>query len=287
MKINSEAAKSNKIAKRRKGTIKAKSEFFRSARYGLTLQEHRIVYYAILAGQQTGKPFEPVTLSVKEFIELFGVRGGNYYHEIRRISSTITKKIVEVFYQDDNGMHYMAAPWLIAVKYHAKTGTVDITPNPELKPFFEGKPFSSTEYYYLLKFTSQYAERLYELLKSMPYHKKTVVDFDLEDLATKLAVPPSYRKDYKDLRVRVLEPAVSDINEYTDLDVGIRVKRGLHNKVDTVFFSVTKKNVPKLADRVESGEFTPPLSEEEQIIAMREHIGIELAGQLALDVGDN
>jgi plasmid replication initiation protein len=281
MKKDPAVIESQKIVKRKKGVIKARSEFFRSARYGLTLQEHRIIYYAILAGQQDSKPFEPVELTVSAFKELFEVSGNDYYKELRKLSKKLVGKSVEVVYKDDDGQHLKQAAWLSDITYHTRTGTVTITPNPALKPFFEGKPFSTSEYYFLIKFTSQYAERLYELLKSLDH--KTIIDFDPADLAQRLAAPPSCRNRFNNFLARVLEPAIKDINEFTDLDVDMREKRGLYNKVDTIFFSVNKKKVPKLADRVERGEFRPPLSDEEQAIVMSELLDGELPGQLTLE----
>jgi plasmid replication initiation protein len=288
MKQDPAAAKSKKIAKRKKGIIKAKSEFFRTARYGLTLQEHRIIYYAVLKGQQDGTPFAPVTLPVQDFMELCELKGHSTYDNVRRASKKLIGKSVEVVFKDQDGPHLLQAPWLKAVKYNSKQGSVTITPNDELKPFFEGKPFSTTEYYFLIKFTSQYAERLYELLKSLNH--KAVVDFDVDDLAERLAAPDSCKKNYANLFARVLDPAIKDINEFTDLDVELREKRGRYNKVSTVFFSVIQKKVPKLADRVERGEFRPPLSEEEQTSFMRELLGgdfpeQQLEGQLSLEDG--
>lgn len=286
MKKDPAAIEANKIKRRKKGVIKAKSEFFRAARYGLTLQEHRIIYYAILVGQQDGKPFEPVELTVMAFKELFEVSGNDYYKELRKLSKKLIGRSVEVVYKDQDGQHLMQAAWLSNITYHAKTGTVTITPNPALKPFFEGKPFSTSEYYFLIRFTSQYAERLYELLKSLD-HKK-IMDFDVDDLAQRLTVPPSYRKNYTDLKRFALDPAIKDINEFTDLDVDLREKRGQYNKVTTVFFYVTKKKVPKLAERVERGEFWPPLSDAEQELVILEVLGEdssdeEIPGQLNLD----
>ena len=289
MKKDPAVIEANKISRRKKGVIKAKSEFFRAARYGLTLQEHRIIYYAILAGQQDGKPFEPVELTVVAFKELFEVSGNDYYKELRKLSKKLVGRSVEVVYKDESGQHLLQAAWLKGINYNAREGSVTITPNDMLRPFFEGKPFSTSEYYFLIRFTSQYAERLYELLKSFD-HKK-MVDFDVDDLAQRLAAPPSCRKNYNDLRKRVIDPAIKDINEFTDLAVDLREKRGKYNKVTTVFFSVTKKKVPKLAERVERGEFRPPLSDEEQEQVIRELLGEdapgeELPGQLAFDGGE-
>lgn len=250
-----------KITKRKNGVIRGKTDFFRTARYGLTLQEHRIVYYAILRGQQEGKPFEPVTLSITEFKELFELSGGNYYTAIRNLSKKLASRVVEVAYKDSEGPHFIQAPWIIGITYHIKNGSVTIEPNKKLQPFFEGKPFTDTEFAFLIKFTSQYAERLYEIIKTFAY--KSIADFNLEDLREKLAVGKKY-PNYNDFKRYALQPAVKDINEFTDLDVDFREKRGKYNKVESVIFSIHKKKVPKLAKRIENGEFTPPLSEEEQ-----------------------
>lgn len=267
------AQKGKQIMKRKSGIIRGKSDFFRTARYGLTLTEHRIIYYAILLGQQNGTPFEPVTVSIADFKELCELKGQSSYSAIRGITKTLTKKSVEVIVKRDGGYDLIQAPWLAAITYHAKDGTVTIKLNKELQPFFEGKPFTETEYYFLIRFTSQYAERLYELIKSHSF-SKPIVDFDIEDIRKRLGVSNTLYKNFKDFRRRVLLPALKDINEYTDLDVSFpKEKRGRFNKVETVYFAVSKKKVPKLTKRVENGEFRPPLSEQEQEIFIKSLLG--------------
>lgn len=264
--VSAKAQKGKKIAKQKKGVIRAKSDFFRTARYGLTLSEHRIIYIALLLGQQNGTPFEPQEISIKDFIELCELKGQSSYSTVRDRSKKLLSKVVEVAYKDEDGAHLLQCTWLTSVKYHAKKGTVTIAPNKELQPFFDGKPFTDTEFYFLIKFNSQYSERLYELLKTFAY--KPLVDFDLTDLRTRLGLPDSQYPNYANFKTRVLTPAISDICEYTDLDVSIKEQRGLYNKVETVFFTVKKKSVPKLADRVANGDFPVPLSDEEQALLM-------------------
>ena len=287
------ANKSREIARKKRGVIRAKSDFFRTARYGLTLQEHRVIYYAILKGQQDGTPFEPVTLAIRDFVDLCELKGQSYYSEIRALTKKVTGKVVEVVYKDATGEHLLQAPWLSGITYNTREGTVTIEPNKKLQPFFDGKPFTETEYYFLIRFTSQYAERLYEVIKSLDH--KLIIDFDVEDLRKRLAVPPTQYQNFKDLRRRVLEPAIRDINEYTDIDVTMREKRGKYNRVNVVYFAITKKKVPKLADRVEQGEFTPPLSEADSqhlLLALLgddapEHEQVpQIPGQLTLDGGE-
>lgn len=276
--------KAKQASRRKRGVIRAKSTFFRSARYGLTLQEHRIIYYAILKGQQDGRPFEPVTLSIRDFMELCEFKGKSYYDRVRNLSKKITGKVVEVVYKDDHGEHLLQAPWLVGITYHTREGTVTIKPNKELQPFFEGKPFSETEYYFLIRFTSAYAERLYEILKSLNH--KTVIDFEVDDLRLRLAIPPMQYQNFADLKRRVIDPAMRDINEFTDIAIDMRSKRGLHNKVTTVIFSLTRKKAPHFADQVSNDEYTTPLSEEDSHRLLCNLLGDdapELPGQLSFD----
>lgn len=263
--VSAKAQKGRKITKQKKGVIRAKSDFFRTARYGLTLSEHRIIYIALLLGQQNGTPFEPQEITIKDFMELCELKGQSSYSTVRERSKKLLSKVVEVAYKDEDGAHLLQCTWLTSVKYHAQKGTVTLTPNRELQPFFDGKPFTDTEFYFLIKFNSQYSERLYELLKTFEY--KPLVDFDLADLRTRLCVGDKY-PNYTDFKKNVLTKAIEDVCEYTDLDVSIRERRGLYNKVEAVYFTVKKKNVPKLAERVANGDFPVPLSDEEQSLLM-------------------
>lgn len=254
----------NKISKYKQGIIRAKSDFFRTTRYGLTLQEHRIIYYAILKGQQDNTPFESVTLSITDFKKLCDIKSNAYYGVIRDITKNLNTKIVEVAYKDNDGYHFMQAPWLTGITYHAKSGSVTVELNKKIQPFFDGKPFSETEFYFLLKFTSQYAERLYELIKSLSH--KSIIDFTIDDLRKRLGIQDNQYNNFTDLQRRVLSPALCDINKYTDLNITMRVTRGRYNKVENIYFAIQKNPVAKLAQRIENGEFCPPLSEQEQEI---------------------
>lgn len=129
------ARESKKVTKRKNGVIRAKSNFFRTARYGLTLQEHRIIYYAILKGQQDKTPFEPVTISVIEFQNLFELKGHANYSILRNLSKKMVSKSVEITYKDENGYHLSQVPWLLGITYHAKEGAVTIELNKKLQPF--------------------------------------------------------------------------------------------------------------------------------------------------------
>lgn len=262
-------ASAKMVSRRKNGVIRAKSDFFRTARYGLTVLEHRIIYYAILRGQQEKRPFEPVELTIKEFIELCDYKGKSIYNKLSDLTNKLAGRTVEVVYKTPDGQHHLLqAPWLSKIEYIIGEGKLIIAPNKELQPFFDGKPFSQTEFYFLIKFKSQYAERLYEMVK--PLSHKPMADFSIDELRSALAIPPEMYTNFKDLRVRVLEPALKDINKYTDLEITMKTAKHGGKKVQTILFLITKKEVAKLAERVSAGEFSPPLDEQQQEDFLRE-----------------
>jgi len=240
--------KKKKGTPKKKGKVRAKSEFFRMARYGLTLQEYRIIYYAILKNQKRKTDWESITISIRRFKELFDLNGNNYNNQLSCICKTLVSKAVEVREIDGNVKRYTAYPWLSKIHYELKDdeGFIRIDLNQKLREFFEGKPFTETEFYYLLFFKSQYSQRLYEIIKASSWRNK-LLDFDIDDLRLKLDIKKTQYPNYSDFKKRVLSPAVLDINENTDIVVEIAEKKGKHGKVKTVFFIINRKdNIPDL-----------------------------------------
>ena len=76
--------------------------------------------------------------------------------------------------------------------------------------------FTSYELIYTLHFKSKYSIRLYELMKSIHYHELETYtrSFTVEELK-KLLDAERYTR-YKDFKKRALEPAVNEINEFSD-----------------------------------------------------------------------
>ena len=247
--------KEKSLQRVRNGIIRAQSNFFRFARYNLTLTEQKMIYFAIMTGEQTKKPFSPVLMPVKEFVKLAGYDGGGRtYMRVREIANNLTKKNVEVAYRDAKGhVKYIAMPWLMSIQYSTGDGVVEIVPNPKLREHFTpGKQFTVEEYYYLFKFKSQYSARLYELLKSHAYKEKPLVDFEVGDLRARLGVEPGKYAQYAGFRSRVILPAIEDINGYTDLVVEIREKTS-GRKITRVYFAVEVKDIKPLAQREDEG----------------------------------
>jgi plasmid replication initiation protein len=92
--------------------------------------------------------------------------------------------------------------------------------------------------------SSQYSPRLYEILKSYQKNNREWY-FELDDLK-RLLDCQSYER-WPDFRRRALEPAVEEINQYTDINIAWDVEKE-GKKVTRVIFYMAKKNADALLD---------------------------------------
>ena len=135
---------------------------------------------------------------------------------------------------------YALIGWLSKVLISPKSGKITIGFDEDMQKYLMGLYDNYTQYSLLcvLPMKSSYSVRLYELLKSYAVSKKTIKEFDLDDLKIKMAAP--YDR-FPDFRRKAIEVAVREINEYTDIEVSWEpVKKG--RKVIKVSFELEKRN---------------------------------------------
>jgi plasmid replication initiation protein len=98
------------------------------------------------------------------------------------------------------------------------------------------KNFTQYELYNILALKSKYSIRLFELFKSYSYQKRK--EFPIDTLK-ELLYASNYVK-FGDFRRRVLEPAIEEINEYTELTISYEtIHKG--KKVIAVKFIINRK----------------------------------------------
>lgn len=96
-------------------------------------------------------------------------------------------------------------------------------------------------------FNSKYAPRIYEWIKTVQtaYRVKKqkppyILKMSPAEMQERLDLPQSY-SDYGSLRKRVIEKAVTDINEHTKFNVKVSRKSGRSNRTLAIVFRVTEK----------------------------------------------
>lgn len=216
------------------------------AKYLLGLNEEKIIYCAMLTAREIKTGFDRDTfieVRAKDFGMLTGLEDKEAYRALRRAASALKKRSV-LFHEPDpvtGKPSILEVNVVDTVRYVETAGVIRLQFSKQIIPHFtqliDGN-FTVHEIGYLAKLSSTYATRLYRLLHKELF-KGRVIEFDLEYLREILQLGDKYGA-INDFKKRVVDIAVAQINEHTELHVSYEsVKVG--RTVTGLGFTVTQK----------------------------------------------
>ena len=215
------------------------NDLIQKSRHQMDLQEQKIILYMISRIKPNDKDFSGQVFSIAEFCRVCGLdddNGGNYAY-IKKTLSNLKNRWIWVTLDDGSEK---TLGWVNTITMSRRSGFVKVEFDEGMKPYLlelKGK-FTQYELVYTLAMRSQYSIRLYELLKSYQYKKQ--VTFDIDDLKRTLFAEVYTRGN--DIKIRVLEPAINEINKLTDILVTYELfKDG--KRFSEVGFRITQKNI--------------------------------------------
>ena len=211
------------IAVKRDYLVVKSNQLIQNSRYNLSLAEQRAIAYicSMIKPSTEDVPYElEYEFDIRQYAKVCGLYyldGGKLYEETKNVLDRLMQKIIHLKLPDETEV--MIA-WLSTVWLNKKSGKVKIELNKYLVPYLFSLQERFTAYILLnvLAMKSQYSIRVYELLRSYAFRKE--VTFELDELKKRLMVDgiKSYIR-FPDFRRYVLEPAMEEINEYTDISV--------------------------------------------------------------------
>lgn len=193
------------------------------ASYTLGLAEQRLMLLAILKARETGEGIDHTSLlrvHAHAYADQFDVDSKSSYRVIKDASKGLFDRYVT--YHDKNPKNgndrSFHCRWVDKIGYEEATGTVFMRFTADVVPLITRleNNFTSYEIEQVANLDSGYAIRLYELLIQWRVAGKTPV-FELQDFRRKMGVEDNQYKTMSNFKNRVLEPAVNQINEYTDI----------------------------------------------------------------------
>ena len=226
----------------RKNTVVKANDLIQKSRFSLSLQQQKVVLYLISQITPIDEDFKLYEFSIVEFCKVCGIDydSGKNYADLKAAIKEIADK--SVWIRLANGKQTLVR-WIEKPYIDDNSGIVQIKLDADMKPYLLQLKENFTQYELLwtLNFKSKYTIRLYELVKSIHYHELDTYsrEFELEELRQMLGAE-TY-KTYQTFKVRVLEPAIEEINQYSDKNVSYEpIKNG--RSVSKIRLTITTKD---------------------------------------------
>lgn len=215
------------------------NELIQRSQYTLSLKENKLLLYLISKIKPDDMGDELYHFSVRDFCRACNIdqESGFNHNDVKRALSSIASK--SLWISTANGTDVLIR-WLNIVRYDRKSGMFEVSFHEDIIPYLYELRATYTQYALenILPMSCKYGIRLYELLKSYEYIKRPI-EFSIDELRKRLDATRKYER-YADFRRNVLEPAVDDVNHYTDIYVSYQPIEGPRAEVEQMEFSITK-----------------------------------------------
>ena len=159
-------------------------------------------------------------VSAKDLSDLTGNVTQNEYRDLKEAAERLLGRIVTINnpYPDEPKVTQLKTHWISFVAYIPEEGKIRIGFASEITPYLSqmSKEFTCYRLKHIGKMNSIYAIRLYELL--MQWRTTGSREIELAWLRQQFELEDKY-SSIKDLKLKVIDPAVKDINTHSNLDV--------------------------------------------------------------------
>mgnify|MGYP000169496635 CR=1 FL=1 len=187
-------------------------------------------------------------ITANALAELTGIQAGKNYRELRKAAKELRAMCITVK-EKPNGD--IGAPdetdinVTSSCRYYKTEGKISLRFGPEIIPYLSAlrKKFTQYQAKYVLPMRSGYGIRLYELCLQWLGNER---EFEVEEFKQMLGVHDKYPV-IADLRKRVIDPALKDINTHSDIRVTFG-QRKAGRKITHFQFMIVKsaqKSEPK------------------------------------------
>lgn len=186
-----------------------------TAAHGLSLGEKRVVMSCVaqLDSLRLESGRYKVKLSALDFAETFKIEPQTAYGQLKAVAARLYERSIKRVTNTPKGKKILTHRWVSSVTYHEGEGWIELGFSHEATPYLVALRGCHTSYKLeqASALRSVYSWRLLEML--MQFKKTGLLRTSIEDFYHAMEVPETYRKNFKDLRNRVIDPAVKELRE--------------------------------------------------------------------------
>ena len=219
-----------------------------NASYSLGLSEQRLILLAILEARQNshdGNYDKRLVVSADSYMTHFNVKRSAAYEALQTACKNLFERRFSYQEKRTRGVANVTSRWVSEVAYINETATVEIVFAQSVIPLItelEGR-YTSYTIEQVANLNSGYAVRLYELLIAFR-STGTITPMQLADLRNKLGVLDGEYERMHHFKARVLDLAVSQINEHTDITVKYEQHK-TGRAITAISFKFKQKKAPE------------------------------------------
>lgn len=208
--------KEKRLSQERSYFVVKANDLITKSRYSLSFQQQKILLYFISRIKPTDEERTVYELSIKEFSKVCGYDeyNGYYYQSIK----ADIKKLCDAssWIETEPGKEELFR-WIDRAEINRNSGTIKISFHYTVSQYLFALSEQYTQYslYNALCLSHKYSIRLYEYLYSMRYKGQFMVSID----ELKKRIDAERYTKISHFKDRVLEPAIEEIDNMTDLEV--------------------------------------------------------------------
>lgn len=209
-----------------KSEIVVKDNALINASYSLSLVEQRLILLAIVTIREHTHNMQldhvafskPIKITAESYIKTFGVSQSTAYETLKDACKSLFARQFSYKEKREKGTANVTSRWVQKIAYIDNAATVEFLFADDVLPLitFLEKHLTSYELKQVAELTSAYAVRLYELLIAWRSTGKTP-EIGLNEFRQKMGVLDTEYPRMDNFKRIVLEPAIKQINEHTDI----------------------------------------------------------------------
>jgi len=231
------------------------------ASFSLTAIEQKLLRILASMIKKDDIDFKEYEFRVKDLMFLLGIKNNkNFYKEIDKIATLLMTRIVKI--RNIEMKEFQIYHFVEVAKYY--NGILKLKINPEMKPFYLNLDwYTKYQLKNILQFKSTYSFRFYELLKQ--YQNIRERTLHIEDIRLKLDIRKDEYPKYANLKQKVINPAIKEINEKTNITINFEdIKQS--RRVSSIKFYIKPKNITLIETTVDSYDDSKGLKDIKKII---------------------
>ena len=204
-----------------KNDLVVKDNVLINASYNLDVAEQRLILLSIVRARETGQGItaeSKLEVHASDYMDHFKVDKSAAYEALKGAVDNLFNRYFSYKEQRNDGTEFVVkSRWVSRVAYASNAAILELTFAPDVVPLITRleQQFTSYQIKQVGQLTSKYAIRLYELLIMWRSVGKCL--FSIDDFRFKLGIADNEYQSMSNFKSRVLEPAIKQINEFTDI----------------------------------------------------------------------